>query len=68
MNVTYVIISILAGGVMSLLFALYFRQLYRKKQIELEDRHAITIKDAEKEAEKIKKEALLEAKDTKYQT
>ncbi|KJU85828.1 ribonuclease [Candidatus Magnetobacterium bavaricum] len=67
MNVTDVIISILIGGAMSAFFALYFRQLYRKKEIELQGKQTETIREAEKEAEKIKKEALLEAKDTKYQ-
>ncbi|MBF0344290.1 MAG: ribonuclease Y [Nitrospirae bacterium] len=67
-SVTYVIIAVFVGGAISFGFALYFKGVYRRKHQELLKKQADIIRDAEKEADKIKKDALIEAKDIRYQT
>ncbi|MBF0465067.1 MAG: ribonuclease Y [Nitrospirae bacterium] len=67
-NIVYILIAIAAGALVGGLLAFLFKRALNKKSMELDKRKEEIVTEAERDAERIKKEAHIEAKDIKYQT
>ncbi|MEO5361764.1 MAG: ribonuclease Y [Nitrospirota bacterium] len=67
-SIIYVLIAIITGAVAGAAMSLFFKGVFKKKFEELEHKQLDVIREAEREAERIKREALVEAKDIRYQS
>ncbi|KJR42290.1 2,3 cyclic-nucleotide 2-phosphodiesterase [Candidatus Magnetoovum chiemensis] len=66
-NILYVLIAMTIGAVIGLAVFIYFKTIYKQRLDDIETRKQELIKEGEIEVERIKKDAVLEVKDIRYQ-